>query len=366
VLRQFCCRRNHAQLTSEPGPYWTSERRPLLQYVKLLVAAAERGDAAEVSWFLRKEPAALSDLQPEAFHCALFVAVISGHHSTAEALLQHQNPDKGALTLPVCRPGLKVWGVSEDFDAGMETSFLALSYGWDSSSGYVSEEDRELLRKRPDKLCGAQYLGLMQLLLEYGVAPASAVQGLLQKLTLTADMAAMTLLQAHNFNLGDCVLSEGQTMLHLLVSTQCHDQRFYRCSGNYPSDSDRRQMQLTFEQDMKEWQDQAMPLLQLLLSTEGATIKRDDNNKTAMDACLKEYTQFMSAMNNARLSAQPARRDNSEAAQAHCVICMDRQPSVVIIPCGHLCVCQSCSGRLQQLCPVCRGAATQMIQTFTP
>lgn len=206
----------------------------------------------------------------------------------------------------------------------------------------------------------------MHLLLEYGVAPASAAQGLLQKLTWMADMAAVTLLQAHNFNVGECVLSDGRTMLHLLVSTPCHNPQSYHCSADYPSDSDRREMLRTFERDVKEWQDQAMPLLQLLLSAEGATVKRDHKNETAMDACQKQYTQFMSAMNNARLSAQPAGRGNNGAAQAHCVICMDRQPSVVIIPCGHLCVCQSCSGRLQQQCPVCRGAATQMIQTFTP
>ena len=355
-------------MTSEPGPYWTSERRPLLQYVKLLVSAAQQGNAAEVSWFLRNVPAELSDLQPEAFHCALFVAVLRGHHSIAEALLQHQNPDKGPLILPVCSPGISdpsTFGDSGAWKpAGMETSFLALSYGWDSFSGYASKEERALLSKRNFSLCSAQFLGMMRLLLEYGVAPASAVHGLLQKLAMTADIAAVNLLQAYNFNLGDCVLSDGETMLHLLVSTKCHHSS-YQCSGNYPSDSDRRQMQSRFESDMKEWQDEAMPLLQLLLSTEGSIIKRDDNNKTAMDACLKQYGKFMSAMQNARLSAQPVRR-NSEAAQAHCVICMDRPPSVVIIPCGHLCVCQPCSGRLQQQCPVCRGAATQMIQTFTP
>lgn len=353
-------------MSSEPGPFWTLERRPLLQYVKLLVSAALQGKTAEVSWFLRNAPADLSDLQPEAFHCALLVAVLKGHHSTAEALLQHQNPDRQLLILPVCsceaesnltrraRPGPK--------PAGMDTSFLALSYGWDTLAGYVSKEDHELSCKRNDSLCSAQYLGMMRLLLEYGVAPASAMQGLLQKLAITADIAAAKLLQAHNFNLGDCVLSDGQTMLHLLVSAQCHNQR-YNQSGTFLSGSASRD---SFEEDIKEWQDQAMPLLQLLLSTEGATIKRDDNNKTAMDVCMKQCTKFMSAMQNARLSAQPVRRGNSEAAQAHCVICMDRQPSVVIIPCGHLCVCQPCAGRVQQQCPVCRGAATQLIQTFTP
>lgn len=344
-------------MTSEPGPYWTSERRPLLQYAKLLVSAAQQGNAAEVSWFLRNVPAELSDLQPEAFHCALLVAVLRGHHSTAEALLQHQNSGKGPLFLPVCSPGSsepRAFGALPApawKPAGPETSFLALSYGWDSFSGYLSEEDQKLSFKRKGSLCSAHFLGMMHLLLEYGVEPASAVHGLLQKLAMTADIAAANLLQAYNFNLGGCVLSDGQTMLHLLVSAHYHVGS-RGLSGSYLSDTDR-----------KEWQDQAMPLLQLLLSTEGANIKLDENNKTAMDACLKQYTKFMSAMQNARLSAQPS---NSEAAQAHCVICMDRPPSVVIVPCGHLCVCQPCSGRLQQQCPVCRGAATEMIQTFTP
>ena len=250
-------------MTSEPGPYWTSERRPLLQYVKLLVSAAQQGNAAEVSWFLRNVPAELSDLQPEAFHCALLVAVLRGHHSTAEALLQHQNSDKGPLFLPVCS-----LGSSEPREcvpsapiarkpAGPETSFLALSYGWDFFSGYASVGEQF---KRNGSLCGAQFLGMMRLLLEYGVAPALAVHGLLQKLAMTADIAAANLLQAYNFNLGGCVLSDGQTMLHLLVSAHYHHVGSLGLSGSsYLSDSDRN-----------EWQDQAMPLLQLLLSTEGA------------------------------------------------------------------------------------------------
>lgn len=99
-------------MTSEPGAYWTPKRRPLFHYVKLLVSAAQQGNAAEVSWFLRKAPAELSDLQPEAFHCAVFMAVLNSHHSTAEALLQHHNPDKGPLILPICSPGVSKPGAT--------------------------------------------------------------------------------------------------------------------------------------------------------------------------------------------------------------------------------------------------------------
>ena len=55
----------------------------------------------------------------------------------------------------------------------METSFLALSYGWDFFSGYVSKEEQELSHKRTDSLCNAPVLGMVRLLLEYGMALAS-------------------------------------------------------------------------------------------------------------------------------------------------------------------------------------------------
>lgn len=40
----------------------------------------------------------------------------------------------------------------------------------------------------------------------------------------------------------------------------------------------------------------------------------------------------------------------------HCVICMDQESSVVLIPCGHICVCkdQMCRNSVSQTCPVCR------------
>ena len=97
------------------------------------------------------------------------------------------------------------------------------------------------------------------------------------------------------------MLSDGQTMLHLLVATNCHDEYVYE--DVYASDVH----QSRFDKDLREWHDQAMPLLQLLLSIEGAIIKHHDNN-TAMGACHKQYKKFTSAMQNARLSA---------ATQAH-------------------------------------------------
>lgn len=77
-------------------------------------------------------------------------------------------------------------------------SFLALAYGWERNARRypLSEEEAALRWSTDHALHGPQYLRLMQLLLEYGLQPALAIEGLLQKLVCTLDMAAVAILQA--------------------------------------------------------------------------------------------------------------------------------------------------------------------------
>ena len=54
-------------------------------------------------------------------------------------------------------------------------------------------------------------------------------------------------------------------------------------------------------------------------------------------------------------------------AEPTCVACLDRPRSVVVVPCGHLCLCPECAARLPtQHCPICRAAATTMITVRRP
>ncbi|XP_042538921.1 baculoviral IAP repeat-containing protein 2 [Dipodomys spectabilis] len=46
-----------------------------------------------------------------------------------------------------------------------------------------------------------------------------------------------------------------------------------------------------------------------------------------------------------------------------CKVCMDREVSVVFIPCGHLVVCQECAPSLRK-CPICRGIIKGTVRTF--
>ncbi|KAL0973793.1 hypothetical protein UPYG_G00211240 [Umbra pygmaea] len=49
--------------------------------------------------------------------------------------------------------------------------------------------------------------------------------------------------------------------------------------------------------------------------------------------------------------------------EKQCKVCMDRDISIVIIPCGHLVVCKQCSEALDK-CPICCGVITQKIKTY--
>ncbi|CAH0600590.1 unnamed protein product [Chrysodeixis includens] len=50
--------------------------------------------------------------------------------------------------------------------------------------------------------------------------------------------------------------------------------------------------------------------------------------------------------------------------EAECVICMDAQSEVVFVPCGHMCCCQSCSGKEMDSCPMCRSSIERIIKVM--
>ena len=47
-----------------------------------------------------------------------------------------------------------------------------------------------------------------------------------------------------------------------------------------------------------------------------------------------------------------------------CVVCMDALKTHIYVPCGHLCVCESCSMVSGQHCPVCRSYSSTVLRVF--
>lgn len=38
-----------------------------------------------------------------------------------------------------------------------------------------------------------------------------------------------------------------------------------------------------------------------------------------------------------------------------CVVCLTNEREIILLPCGHVCICKTCSGSMQtKLCPICR------------
>ncbi|NXY22514.1 LRSM1 ligase, partial [Atrichornis clamosus] len=49
--------------------------------------------------------------------------------------------------------------------------------------------------------------------------------------------------------------------------------------------------------------------------------------------------------------------------KSECVVCMEREPQMIFLPCGHVCCCQQCCERLHT-CPLCRQDIAQHIRIF--
>jgi len=46
-----------------------------------------------------------------------------------------------------------------------------------------------------------------------------------------------------------------------------------------------------------------------------------------------------------------------------CIICLENERCVALVPCGHLCLCRECCGT-QTKCPVCRTPITNFLRTY--
>jgi predicted nuclease with TOPRIM domain len=50
--------------------------------------------------------------------------------------------------------------------------------------------------------------------------------------------------------------------------------------------------------------------------------------------------------------------------QSRCVICLDLFADHVVIPCGHLAICGTCSAAAATQCPVCRQSVDLIVQVY--
>ncbi|CAM9694931.1 unnamed protein product [Lampetra fluviatilis] len=64
------------------------------------------------------------------------------------------------------------------------------------------------------------------------------------------------------------------------------------------------------------------------------------------------------------VQALPPEEELKRLQEQHtCKVCMDKEVSVVFIPCGHLVVCRDCASSLRK-CPICRAVVRGTVRTF--
>ena len=77
----------------------------------------------------------------------------------------------------------------------------------------------------------------------------------------------------------------------------------------------------------------------------------------------KIEVEFKTALE--RISEEKTRRDKA-AEQKLCVVCMENQPTVVLMPCKHLCLCGECSqSPTMKKCPMCRKSIENRLEIYS-
>ena len=70
----------------------------------------------------------------------------------------------------------------------------------------------------------------------------------------------------------------------------------------------------------------------------------------------------------AQVGSSVAPTPHPDAEETQCVVCFDAPKDHIIVPCGHMCVCEACAEQLTQtrtpMCPVCRGPILQTVKVF--
>ena len=66
-------------------------------------------------------------------------------------------------------------------------------------------------------------------------------------------------------------------------------------------------------------------------------------------------------------AALPEAAQEEGGSGGTCVICLGAPAELVLVPCGHLCVCQECQARMvEPTCPVCREPVRERVRVFHP
>lgn len=90
----------------------------------------------------------------------------------------------------------------------------------------------------------------------------------------------------------------------------------------------------------------------------------------------KSYSEIRRRINHARdlKKCREARRLKRETCSSDlptdnvpkCVVCLDNPVEIIVLECGHACLCLNCSEQVRSYCPICRSPVHRLIPVFMP
>ena len=100
------------------------------------------------------------------------------------------------------------------------------------------------------------------------------------------------------------------------------------------------------------------------LKKECSEIKTSIKNQTRQQGILQNLV--LDLKNSDDKSEQAQEESESPERSKECKICMDKDLSVALRPCGHIVVCEYCVGKLSRKCPTCRETIIGTLKIYLP
>jgi hypothetical protein len=102
-------------------------------------------------------------------------------------------------------------------------------------------------------------------------------------------------------------------------------------------------------------------------SSEGSSVS--SNNLYSNNATFSQMTESNSCVRSDNDELITNSNNKNESKTKQCVVCLEKDVTMVLIPCGHPCLCESCASpsimnRIKWKCPECRTEIHQVIKFF--
>lgn len=109
------------------------------------------------------------------------------------------------------------------------------------------------------------------------------------------------------------------------------------------------------------------------------TEERKLENKTKREKTKRREQEAIKAERAARVKAEAGLAKLKDEArhgaavdddEPSCVICLDQRPVMLVVPCGHRCLCEADGKKImreskgERICPICRGPIQKLQRVF--